>query len=186
MLIYMSKNNINTWSSDIDVILNNLRCNCMMFHEHHKKQYYDLKAYLKYFRIPTIILSGCNSVFSIGGSSYISQSYVSVITCLISLTCGIIVSIELYLSIQNSMENELDASKEFYLLSIDIYKMISLNVCNRNINGRQYLDEKYSIYCKLIENRNLVYKKIKDKLLHINIDENVSIQSISTNPSEEI
>lgn len=41
--------------------------------------------------------------------------------------CGIIGSIELYLSIQKQMENDHEASKSFYLLSVTIFKIISLD-----------------------------------------------------------
>lgn len=37
-----------------------------------------LKGYLKYFRIPTKILSGMNSVFSVGLQPYVSQGIISI------------------------------------------------------------------------------------------------------------
>ena len=180
----MAKNN-SVWSNDIDAVLNNIRQNCMMLHEQHKKQYYALKGYLKYFRIPTIILSGFNSVISIGLSAYVEQNLVSIITCLISLTCGIIVSVELYLSIQTNMQNDLEASKEFYLLGIDIFKTLSLQPINRMVHGKTYLDQQYGVYCKLIESSNLVHKKIKDKLLSVSIGDNGSLSSLSVSTNSE-
>ena len=62
------------------------------------------------------------------------------------------------------MENELVCSKDFYLLAIDIFKMLSLQANNRNIDGRNYLDEKYQIYIKLVENSALLRRKINDSL----------------------
>jgi len=104
-------------------------------------------------------------------------------TCLLALMCGIIGSIELYLAIQSQMENELLTSKDYYLLSIDIYKILSLHPDNRSIDGRAYLDDKYSTYVKLIENSNVIIKKISDKLAPIpgnvtpSIDGSVALQS---------
>ena len=85
--------------------------------QHHwminKQNYYFFKGYLKYFRVPTIILSGMNSVFSVGLQPYISQSIISVLCCSISLICGIIASLELFVGIQNMMEKKLISSENF-------------------------------------------------------------------------
>ena len=102
-----------------DNILEVIRKNCIVMCNAHKNRYEVLKGYLTYFKIPIIILSSCNSVLSVGGTSFnINQTIVSGTVCLVSLVCGIIGSIELYLSIQKHMENDHDASKSFYLLSI--------------------------------------------------------------------
>ena len=85
------------WSQDKEEILENIRQNSILLSEHHKKRYYYYKGYLKYFRIPNIILSALNSVFSVGLTPYVeNQNTISMITCLVSLTIGIISSLELY------------------------------------------------------------------------------------------
>jgi hypothetical protein len=62
------------------------------------------------------------------------------------------------------MENELIASKDFYLLSVDIFKILSLERNTRMVNGKVYLDETYQTYCKLIENSNIVNKEMKNMI----------------------
>ena len=114
--------------------------------------------------VPVIIISGFNSVISVGLQSYLEQASISAMTCLLALFCGIIGSIELFLGIQQQMENELVCSKDFYLLAIDIFKMLSLQANNRNVDGKTYLDEKYQIYIKLVENSALLRRKINDSL----------------------
>jgi hypothetical protein len=65
------------------------------------------------------------------------------------------------------MENELLASKDFYLLSIDIYKMVTIDAADRLVNPRAYLEDKYKYYCKLIENSDLIVKRLADNLAPI-------------------
>lgn len=149
-----------TWTDGIEYILEEMRLNSIAISEYHKERYYYQKGFLKYFRIPTIIFSALNSVFSVGLQPYCPQPTISIICCIISMICGIISSIELFLSIQRTMENELLASKEFYLLSVDIFKILYLERETRMVNGKIYLDEKYQTYCKLIENTNLVKKSM--------------------------
>jgi len=152
------------WSNDIESVLESIRINSVVLNNEHKKRYIYLKGFLRYFRIPIIVLSGVNSVLSVGAQPYLQQGLISVSTCLVSLIITIIGSIELYLSIQTQMENELSTSKEFYLLSIDIFKMLSLERQHRTIEGKAFLDDKFAIYEKLIEQSNVVNKKIQDKL----------------------
>ena len=152
------------WSVDIETVLQSIRENCVVMSHSHKKQYLYLKHILRYFRLPIILISGISSVCAVGLQPYIEQQTISVITCMLSLTCGIVGSVELFLGIQSQMETELLTSKDYYLLSIEIYKILSLLPENRNIDGRVYLDDKYSIYVKLIENSNIINKKISDKL----------------------
>jgi hypothetical protein len=119
---------------------------------------------LQYFRLPIIILSGINSIISVGIQPYLQQGKISIITCLLSLSCSVIGSVELYLAVQKSMENCLIAQRDFYLLSVDIFKTLSLKKEHRPIPAKEYLDKQFSCYCKLIESSDTIKKIIKDKL----------------------
>jgi len=152
------------WSSDIERILNDIRQNSVILSEFHNTKYFHLKSYLKYFRIPCIILSAFNSVFAVGLSSFLAQDLVSVVNCIISLICGIIVSIELYMQIESSMREEVISCKNYYLLSVDIQKVLMLERSNRQVKGKVFLDKCFTEYCKLYENSGLLKKQIKDSL----------------------
>ena len=152
------------WSDDIEKILNDIRQNSVILSEFHNMKYFHLKSYLKYFRIPCIILSAFNSVFAVGLSSFMEQNLVSVINCIISLLCGIIVSIELYMQIESSMREEVISCKNYYLLSVDIQKILLLERANRQVKGKVFLDKCFTEYCKLYENSGLLKKQIKDSL----------------------
>ena len=154
----------NDWSVDIECILENIRINSVILSKEHKRRYFDLKENLKYYRLPVIVLSGINSIVSVGLQPYIQQGVISVITCLLALICSIIGSIELYLAIQKSMESELISQRDYYLLSVDIFKTISLAKEHRPLPAKEYLEKCYNIYCKLIESSNALAKKVEDKL----------------------
>jgi hypothetical protein len=152
------------WTQDIEMVLENIRVNSVLLSKEHKKRYFVLKQTLQYFRLPVIIISGINSIVSVGFQPYLEQSVISMITCLLALICSIIGSIELYLAIQKSMEIELVVSKDYYLLSIDIYKTLSLSLEHRPIPAKEYLEKKYNEFVKLMEKSNLITKKLEDKL----------------------
>ena len=167
----MSQFNKFQWSKDIENVLDKIRINCVTLTKYNKEQYYKYKGYLKYFRIPTIILSAVGSVVSVGFKPYLTQDTISITTCFIGLTVGIVNSVELFLTIQSNMEKSLSHSKDFYLLSIDIYKILSLETEHRYISGKDYLETKYNEYCKLIESAELIDQKINDSLLPLEIEQ---------------
>jgi hypothetical protein len=175
------------WTTDIESVLEQIRINSVLLSKEHKKRYFYLTEILKYFRLPVIIISGINSVVSIGLQPYLAQGTISMMTCLLALVCSIIGSIELYLTIQKSMENELISSKDYYILSIDIFKTLALSKEHRPIPAKEYLDKKYSDYVKLFENSNLLSRKITDKLnpLPLDIPPSVSLKINGSNNSDE-
>jgi hypothetical protein len=154
----------NDWTTDIEVMLENIRVNCVLLAKEHKKQYFYLRENLKYYKIPVIILSSINSIVSVGLQPYLQQSIISVITCLLALVCSMIGSIELYLAIQKGMENELNAQQQYYLLGVDIFKNLSLVRDHRPIPAKEYLEKCYNEYCRLIEGSNVVARRLEDKL----------------------
>lgn len=157
------------WTTDQENLLDKIRKNCSTLADYHRNRYLKFKSIIKYFRLPVICISGINSVFSVGLNSFVSQSAVSVINCLLSLICGIIVSIELFLQIQNQMDLSNSNSKDFYILSVEIFKTLSLQREHRNTNASSFLDEKYGEYLKIISSSSLLTQKIKDNLEEIPI-----------------
>ena len=176
-VMYMSD-----WTQDIENVLEQIRINSVLLSKEHKKRYFYLTEILRYFRLPVIILSGINSIVSVGLQPYLQQGTISIMTCLLALVCSIIGSIELYLTIQKSMENELMSSKDYYILSIDIFKTLTLGKEHRPIPAKEYLDKKYNEYVKLYENSNLLARKMTDKLNPLPLDIPLKEQS-SPNPS---
>ena len=158
----------NDWSEDIESVLENIRVNCVLLSQEHKSRYFALKENLKYYRLPVIVLSGLNSIFSVGLQPYADQQAISMITCVLALACSIIGSIELFLQVQVGMESEMISQREYYLLSVDIFKILTLDKTHRPIPAKEYLERMYSEYCKLIESSNAVAKQLDDKLYPIN------------------
>lgn len=160
-------NHTDKWPEDADDILEKIRCNSIIMSEYHKSNYFILNSRLKYFRIPIIIISAFASVLNIGLQPFLEQQYISILCCLLSLVTGLIGSIEMFLQVQKKMENELINSRDFYLNAIEIFKVLSLEPDNRNGDGLKFLDAKFGVYIKMIENSNIMDKEIKDQLAPI-------------------
>lgn len=155
---------MNDWTDDIDNVLDAIRVNCIVLCKRHKARYFELKYSLNFYKLPVIVLNGCNSIISVGLQPYATQGVISLTTSLIALLCGIIGSIELFLGIQKRLESDLISGRDYYLLSIDIFKTLSLNRENRPIPAKDYLNEIYNKYTKLVESSEALVKRIDDKL----------------------
>ena len=153
-----------SWTGDIEQILDSVRENSVWLSQHHKKKYFYYKNVSDYFRIPTIVVSSIASVASVGLTNYVAQENISGIVCLLSLSVGIINSIELYLRIQDNLENELNTSKAYYALSIDLHKLLNLSQVNREGEPKQVLEEYYKRYEDLVQESNLLSNSYPDKL----------------------
>lgn len=174
----------NDWNTDIEDVLDSIRVNALYLSNKHKARYFSLSNSIKWYRLPVIILSGANSIVSVGLQEYISQSILSLTVSLISLLCSIIGSIELYLKKNARMEADLISYTHYYLLSVEIYKTLSLLRANRPIPAREYLQKIFNEYTKLIESSNPLETTITDKLLPIDINKPNNVLMI-THTAEE-
>jgi hypothetical protein len=153
------------WTQDIENILQNVLENCSLISEHHKQEYKNLQETLKYFKVPVIVISAVNSVFSFALLAWLSQKTTTSINCFLSLICSIISSIELYLNISKRSDIELISYKNYYLLSIKINAVLKLNKENRLQDPKIFMAEILNEYNSLFNESNVNGLGNLDKLL---------------------
>ena len=180
---------MNNWNSNISEILEGVRTNAVNLSEYHRRTYFYYKNLSNWFDVPIIIISSISASFSVGADPYLEQRNISLISCLSSMVITILGSIKLYLNISQNLENESNMSREFYVLSVEIFKQISLPTEQRNTNAIEFLNSKYSQYIKLYEESNLLKKQYKKDTL-TKIDKNLIAEfsdagSVSSNEPVE-
>ena len=155
------------WSDDCEVLLEQLRQNCVHLNKFHKLRYFYFKKIIMWFRLPTIIISSFASVASGLGRDYLSQTDITSLVVLMSLSVSILNSIELFLKINETTILELETSKSYYQLSLNIHKTLRLKRENRKITGLDALEKFYRDYSELYESSALISKNYPDKLVDI-------------------
>ena len=169
-------------SNDIEKVLDRIRQNSNLLANYHRKRYLTLKSRLKFYRIPIIVISALNSSFAVCLTGFLHQTFISLINMALSLIVGIISSIEMFYGVTKQMETELVGSKDFYILSCDIYKWLCLSPENRIGSPKEFLNESYTRYIKLVETSITLKKRIEDKLVEIP----TSLSSLTTSVSQEV
>lgn len=150
---------------DIENLLESIHKNAVGQSKLHKKKYLKLKSKLAYFRLPIIIISACNAVFSIGLQPYLEQGTISLLNSGLALACGVIGSIELYLQINKSMEKTYISARDFEVLALDIFKYLHLRPENRTVAPALFVEDTYNRYIELLKKSLLLKRKIDDQLI---------------------
>ena len=151
------------WNDGIMLMLDKIRINSLAMSEKHRKRFLEYSGTVKYLDDPIILCSIFSSSFSSLNSVPSSQS--QIITTSISMFIAVITSIKLYLNLASNINQEISLSKDFYILSISIFKTINLKETDRGVEAVQFLNECYSQYIKLIEQSSLLRKNIKHDAL---------------------
>lgn len=170
---------MNIWTENIINILNRIRHNSVLLTKKHQLRYIYFNSTEKYFDIPIIVLSVFSSSFT--SLNIIDPNKAVVITTGISMIITVLSSVKLYLNLSNNINEEIQLSKAYYLLSINIYKELIL----KKTDAILFLEESFSEYSKLTERSSILYKNIKSDLLTINDINTESDDSSSSNSSLE-
>lgn len=153
-----------SWNNNVEDILENIRKNCILLEEYHKKYYFNIKKIIIWFKLPIIVMSSLNAISAVAFTNYVEQNYISLLNCSVSFIIGTLTSISLYLRIEDRLEASLSSSKEYHKLSLEIYKMLSLKKTDRSIDSDQFLNDIYNKYVKLYEVSNLLNTELDDNL----------------------
>lgn len=165
----------------IKYILQRLRRNCVYFSIYHNRRYHFYKNLLFcIFRIPLIIFSGLNSFFAVGLQNYLQQSEISLLNALLSLFCGVLTSVEILLRLKERSEVEMNTHKNFYELSIIIFKYLKMHPDKRTPSETEFLEsvyDKYTTYIKEANTFNVYRRNFLDQLEYITNDEKEKLEN---------
>lgn len=153
--------NINTsiWTPDIIEILKKIRINSFLMSVKHKEIYQENKSCSQYFDLPTIVLSIFSSSLMSFNSVPLEKKII--VNTSISMFIAILTSIKLYLNLNTTIQDSETLSHQFYLLSINIYKILELSDINKKCDGIQFLNDSYNEYIKLLDSSALLKKSLR-------------------------
>lgn len=155
---------MSNWSKEIERLLDQIRSNSIELETHHKKKYFSIKKLTIWFRVPVIVLSSINALVAVSLTEYLPQNYISGMNAFISFIIGTLTSIGLYLKVEDRAESELEASRSYHVLSLNIFKILSLKDVERGVDGDIFLNNCFSEYIKLFEQSGLSDIEFIDKL----------------------
>ena len=150
-----------TWDN-IDDPLDDILFNTKMIQDHSRKHIGYLQYRILIFKIPTIILSGVNAVFSVGLATYVKQETVSTVNCIISLLTAIINGVELFLQSQKQLEQRISTYHMAADLSIKIASVRKIDRAQRKGDGGMFYSEVVSDYKALVDTGLIPKRRLLD------------------------
>jgi hypothetical protein len=138
--------------------LNHIEQNASNLSQLNRTNYLYLSKQIKYFKIPIIFFSSLNSIFAVSLNSYMSQSSVSLLNCLISFMVSLISSLELYLGLTKRLDKSLLCYRNFYMLSMKIKQYIFLEKAEEPEKFLQECIKEYESYFKESEVTKYVFQ----------------------------
>lgn len=147
---------LDDWDGQLIDFLESIRCKSAKLSVKHTNKFFYYKSCSNYFDIPIIVLSVLSASFGVGTKDFLAQSVISLVSCAVSMIVAILSSIKLYLNISTNTTNELDISKEFHLLSLDIQKTLALPTELRKTDQLDFLNKSYDTFTVMLQKSSLI------------------------------
>ena len=144
------------WDENILEFLQLIRSKSVDLSAKHQESFFYFKSCENYFQIPTIVLSVFSIFISVGVSDFVSQPTISTTTASISMAIAILGSVRLYLNLTLNVALELELSKEFHILALDISKELFLPIELRKQSQQEFLEAIYGCYVGLLQKSSLI------------------------------
>lgn len=155
-MLDISFNKINNWGEDIELLLFNMQQKSLELSKQYKSDYIKYRSLANHFKIPIIVMSSIATFVNFSLQPYMDQLYISIITTSLTFFTGLLGTIELYLQLQKKMEHSLNLSKELYMNSLEITKILSLDIDRRTEDANEYLEKRYKHYINIIGNSEIM------------------------------
>jgi len=144
------------WDEDLIEFLNLLRRKSVYLSNQHSLSFLYYNKCATLFSVPSIILSIFNSFISVGVSDFVEQTNISLISSSISMLLAILGSVSLYLNLNNLKIQELELSKSYHHLGLQISKTLFIPVNLRKIDQLDFLNACYDKYVILLQESSLI------------------------------
>ena len=128
-----------TWTNNQEDFLRRLHLECNLLAEYNRKQYILYSNINRRFSIPILVISGINSLFAVSTQPFLEQGLISITNACLSLFCGILGSIQLFMKIDSKIHNYVVCSHEFNKLSYKLSKELTLEREVRVGDGKQFV-----------------------------------------------
>ena len=138
-----------TWNPSLVAILEKIRLNSVCMSDRHRARSVELNSMSKYFDLPVIVCSVFSSSFQSLGTVPPQQS--QLIQVSISMFIAVLTSIKLWLGLTRQITETISLSKEYYVLSIEIFKILNLQEQDRSCDAVQFMNSCYAQYKALVE-----------------------------------
>ena len=170
------------WSLNEEELLEKLHAELLTIASYNRNK---IKMYSKIssrFNLPIIMFSALNSFCALGLQNFLNQNVISILNSIVSLVTGILSSVYLYMKVGDKMNCCTLVNHEITELTTKIFKEMSLSRDRRTSAGKEFVQECFMEYSKIMQRQNIIKRHIQHHLIFENEDEiSITIDSPKSN-----
>ena len=153
------------WTDQQEEFLKKLHFESHALSEYNRKQFQIYTRIHQRFSIPILVISGINSLFAVSTQAFLKQDYISIINAILSLFCGILGSIQMFMKTDSKIHNFVICAHEFNKLMYRIGFELSVERNVRSNNGKAFVIEVFNEFNSILDKQETKDRRTRDYLL---------------------
>uniref|UniRef100_A0A2V0RBH3 SMODS and SLOG-associating 2TM effector domain-containing protein n=1 Tax=viral metagenome TaxID=1070528 RepID=A0A2V0RBH3_9ZZZZ len=133
-------------------------------HFAYKKRYERARKQLSYYKVPIIVLSSVNSVFSVGAERYFERHVIAAVTCILALTVGVVQALQIFFQVDERRENYLTTCRDMRRLHLKIMGTLNLERPQRACSADKFMAEIQAEYLEIIDKAVVIHTRKRDPM----------------------
>jgi hypothetical protein len=153
------------WTPQQEEFLRRLHMESHTLAEYNRKQFQIYSRIHQRFTVPILVLSGINSLFAVTTQPFLEQNLISITNACISLFCGILGSIQMFMKVDTKIHQYVICAHEFKKLSYRISRELSVERDVRSNNGKEVVNNAFNEFNSILDKMETKEKRTREWLM---------------------
>ena len=153
------------WTPQQDEFLRRLHMESHTLAEYNRKQFQIYSRIHQRFTVPILVLSGINSLFAVTTQPFLEKNLISITNACISLFCGILGSIQMFMKVDTKIHQYVICAHEFKKLSYRISRELSVERDVRPNNGKEVVNNAFNEFNSILDKMETKEKRTREWLM---------------------
>jgi hypothetical protein len=153
------------WTPQQEEFLRRLHLECHTLAEYNRKQFQVYSRIHQRFTVPILVLSGINSLFAVSTQPFLEQNLISITNACLSLFCGILGSIQMFMKVDSKIHQFVICAHEFKKLSYRISRELSVEPNVRSNNAKEFLNDAFNEFNNILDKMETKEKRTREWLM---------------------
>ena len=153
------------WTPQQEEFLRRLHMESHTLAEYNRKQFQIYSRIHQRFTVPILVLSGINSLFAVTTQPFLEQNLISITNACISLFCGILGSIQMFMKVDTKIHQYVICAHEFKKLSYRISRELSVERDVRSNNGKEEVNNAFNEFNSILDKMETKEKRTRKWLM---------------------
>ena len=153
------------WTGQQEEFLRRLHFESHTLAEYNRRQFRVYSRIHQRFTIPILVISGINSLFAVSTQAFLEQDLISITNACLSLFCGILGSIQMFMKVDSKIHQSVICAHEFQKLLYRISRELSVERNVRSNSGKEFVAEVFNEFNSILDKMETKERRTKEWLM---------------------